>query len=102
LLVASDAPYPEPLHTARALHCGFGVGLVVAAERSEQSIARLHLALTKAAPSILLDPTLESLRTDAPAARALPLLQQLAGDTAGSVHLHYLDGCTLTVTVTNI
>lgn len=104
LLVASDAPYPEPLNTARPLRCSFGVGLIVAPERSERSIARLRLSLTNTAPDILPDAGLESLRTDAPAARALPLLQRLAGGAAmaGSVHLQYLDACALTVEVDNI
>jgi hypothetical protein len=104
LLVASDAPYPEPLNTARPIGCSFGVGLVVAAKRSERSIARLRLSLTNASPSILSDAALESLRTDVPAARALPLLQRLASGTAmaGSVHLQYLDACALTVEVENV
>ena len=102
LLVASDTPYPEPLNTARPLRCSFGVGLVVAAERSESSIARLSLSLTNATPSILPDAVLESLRTDAPAARALPLLQRLADGTAGIVHLQHLDACTLTVTLDKV
>ena len=104
LLVASDAPYPEPLNSARPLRCGFGVGLVVAAERSARSIARLRLSLTNASPSILADAALESLRTDAPAARALPLLQRLVGGTAmvGSIHLQYIDAGALTVALENI
>ena len=104
LLVASDAPYPEPLNTARPVGCSFGVGLVVAAERSDRSIARLRLSLTNASPSILSDAALERLRTDVPAARALPLLQRLASGTAlaGSVHLHYLDACALTVELENV
>jgi hypothetical protein len=99
LLVASDAPYPEPLNTARPIGCSFGVGMVVAAQRSERSIARLRLSLTNASRSILSDAALEGLHTDVPAARALPLLQRLASGTAmaGSVHLHYLDACALTV-----
>jgi hypothetical protein len=104
LLVASDAPYPEPLNTARPIGCSFGVGLVVAAERSERSIARLRLSLTNANPSILSGVALESLRIDVPAARALPLLQRLAlgRAMAGSVHLHYLDACALTVELDDV
>lgn len=102
LMVASDAPYPEPLNTARPLRGSLGVGLVVAPERSEHAIARLRLSLTHTAPSILMDAVLESLRTDIPAARALPLLQQLATGAANHVHLQYLDGCALTVALENI
>ena len=104
LLVASDMPYPEPLNSVRPLRCSFGVALVVSAERSDRSIARLRLSLTKASPTVLPDAALESLRTDAPAARALPLLQRLAGGTAlaGSVHLQYLDACTLTIELEDV
>jgi hypothetical protein len=104
LLVASDAPYPEPLNTARPVRCSFGAALVVAAERSEHSIARLRLSLTNASPSILSDAALEGLRTDVPAARSLPLLQRLAGGTAmaGSVHLHYLNASALTIELENL
>jgi len=104
LLVASDAPYPEPLNAVRPMRFALGVGLVVTAQRSDRSMARLQLSLTREAPSTLAHAALESLRTDAPAARALPLLVQLAGRpaTAGTVHLPYLDGCTLSVALENV
>jgi hypothetical protein len=99
LMVASDAPYPEPLNAVRPMKFGFGVGLVVNAHRSEKSLARLSLSLTQETPSTLPYADLERSRLDSPAARALPLLQRLASltSTAAIVHLDYLAGCTLTV-----
>jgi hypothetical protein len=104
LLVASDAPYPEPLNTARPMDAGFGVGLVINAIQSEQSIAKLSLSLTKETPCTLGDAALERARLDSPAARALPLLLQLANKSsiASVVHLEYLDGCTLTLQLESI
>lgn len=99
LLVASDAPYPEPLNSVRPMAFAFGVGLVVNALRNEKSMARLSLSLTREMPSTLPHAALERARLDSPAARALPLLQHLAGGStgAGLVHLDYLTACTLTV-----
>jgi len=104
LLAASDVPYPEPLNAVRPMRFGFGVGLVVAAERSARARARLRLSLTRETPTILRNPELESLRLDTPAARALPLLLHLAGNpaTAGTLHLQYLEGCTLTVVLESV
>ena len=80
LLVASDSPYPEPLHTARPLPDHFGTALLLTPEPSSQSLAQLVVTLD-ASPSELStcdDPSLESLRHAVPAARALPLLAALA------------------------
>lgn len=81
LLVASDTPYPEPLHAARPLPDHFGMALVLSASASARSIASLSLEL---APGVALatpcaDVSLETLRRAIPAACGLPLLQALAG-----------------------
>lgn len=99
LLICADAPYPEPLHSVRPLGHAFGVALVLAAGPGPQTLARLELALSTAAPNRLADAALEALRRGNPAARALPLLQALATRTAGTVQLQYLDGCTLAATL---
>lgn len=98
LLVCSDAPYPQPLHAVRPLAHGFGVALVLASAPGPRSLARLSLALSGSSPTTL-PPVLETLRTNNPAGRALPLLQVLATPSPGTVQLHYLDGCTLAVTL---
>ncbi len=80
LLVASDSPYPEPLHTLRPLPDHFGAALVLAPEPNAQTIAELTITLESSAAdsSHCDDPTLETLRRTIPAARVLPLLAALA------------------------
>ena len=80
LLVASDTPYPEPLHAARPLPDNFGIALVLSATRSERSLASLSIELVpgQATPTACGDMSLEALRCAIPAACGLPLLQALA------------------------
>jgi len=95
VLVAYDAPYPEPLNGARPIPDAFGVAFVLEAARG-------------AGPSIAVDFTgepaqaaahagLEELRRTIPAARALPLLELLAREASGHATLAYLDGLSLRV-----
>ena len=88
LLVASDSPYPEPLHATRPLPDHFGLALLLAPAATEHSLAELtiRLSLPSTAPgqidgatvSICDDASLEALRCAIPAAAALPLLVALA------------------------
>lgn len=78
LLVAYDLRPPEPLLAKRPLQCSAGVALILTAERSERSLAQLDIAPTSGAETAMADAALEVLRLGNPAARALPLLQQLA------------------------
>lgn len=89
LLVASDTPYPEPLNAKRPLSDNFGLAFVLSPEPSASTLATLSLALVPSAPASPCDaPSLETLRNDTPAGRALPLLQALARQSIG---------CTLTI-----
>ena len=94
LLVASDTPYPEPLNTARPLPDNFGIALVLAATRSERSLASLSIELVpgKSTPTLCDDASLEALRSAIPAACGLPLLQALArgGEQVQTLVLTYL------------
>jgi hypothetical protein len=77
LLVASDTPYPQPLHGVRPLPDSFGVGLVLAPD--DGTGLRLALELLPASrPTACTEPALEALRHAIPAAQALPLLAALA------------------------
>jgi len=77
LLVASDTPYPQPLHGVRPLPDSFGVGLVLAPD--DGTGVRLALELLPASrPTACTEPALEALRRAIPAAQALPLLAALA------------------------
>ena len=91
LLVAYDTEYPQPLHAKRPIPDAFGVALVLAAERSPASLARLEADLTTDEHVTLTDPLLEALRRAIPAARCLPLLAALAARIPSETVLEYLD-----------
>jgi Beta-ketoacyl synthase, N-terminal domain len=91
LLVAYDTEYPQPLHAVRPIPDAFGIALVLVPEQSPNSLARLRATLTPADFDRLSDPALEALRNTIPAARGLPLLQQLSSRETGHVVLEYLD-----------
>lgn len=103
LLVAYDTDYPEPLRSVRPLPDTFGVGLVLAPQRSERSLAQWTLqpaaCLTGAAAGRLDDDALEQVRKSIPAARCLPLLRSVALQNSGEVVLDYLEGLQLAVQV---
>jgi len=83
LLIAYDTDYPEPLRSKRPVPDAMGVGLVLAPERTQRSLASIAVTLTDDAAELLADPELESLRNSIPAARALTLLRALAIASAG-------------------
>lgn len=94
LLVASDTPYPEPLHTVRHLPDTLGVALVLAPVPTgetpdDEPGTTLRVALCPAdqAPpeTPCREAALEALRQQIPAARALPLLEALARGVAATV-----------------
>ncbi|MEP7296149.1 MAG: beta-ketoacyl synthase chain length factor [Burkholderiales bacterium] len=80
LLVASDSPYPEPLHATRPLPDHFGAALVLTPAPTATTLAELTISLDAAMEdaSTCDDPALEALRQVIPAACALPLLAALA------------------------
>ncbi len=106
LLVASDTPYPEPLHAARPLPDNFGVALVLSAARSARSLASLSIELAPgaSAPTACNDASLEALRLAIPAACSLPLLQALARgeERLQTLALTYLPTLTLKVQVQRV
>jgi hypothetical protein len=90
LLIAYDAPYPEPLLAKRPVRDAFGVALLLA-PAGATALARLELSLADGAPDALADAGLEDLRRGNPTARSLPLLRLLARGEAGAAVLEYLD-----------
>ncbi|MDB5764327.1 MAG: hypothetical protein JWQ21_3322 [Herminiimonas sp.] len=100
LLIACDTTYPEPLHKTRPIPDEFGVGLVLAPQRSARSLARISIALTSDRADRLADTALELLRSAIPAARSLPLLRALAFREAAAMVIDYLDSSRLAVEVT--
>jgi Beta-ketoacyl synthase, N-terminal domain len=99
LLIAYDAPYPEPLLAKRPVYDSFGVALLLSPQAGTGAIAHLGLTLVDDAPATLADARLESLRRAIPAARSLPVLQLLARGEPGTAVLEYLDGPNLAVEI---
>jgi hypothetical protein len=99
VLIAYDAPYPQPLHATRSIPDGFATALVLASPSGSASGASIMIETGAEEPSRLADASLESLRRAIPAARSLPLLALIASGKAGRVVLEYLDGLSLAVTV---
>jgi hypothetical protein len=101
LLVAHDAPFPEPLHSVRPISALFGAALVLAPARSARSLVRLVVTIdpTLHTLSRLPDAGLDGLRTGNPAARCLPLLAALARREAAELFLPYVHSQALRVDV---
>jgi hypothetical protein len=80
LLVASDSPYPEPLHSTRPLPDHFGLAMMLSPVATDRSLAAMTLALTGADQPLSRcdDASLDALRRAIPAACGLPLLAALA------------------------
>jgi Beta-ketoacyl synthase, N-terminal domain len=105
LLVASDSPYPEPLHATRPLPDHLGLALVLTPTETPQSWASLTINIsTEATPHITpcASDSLDMLRRSIPAAAGLPLLAALAPSataTTRSVVMDYLPHCALHIDV---
>lgn len=100
-LIAYDQPYPAPLADVRPIIANFGVALVLAPERTVQSVAALDVRFSSTAEDVtrMADEQLDVLRRGAPAARALPLLDSLAQAVQGHVVLEYGETARLHVDV---
>lgn len=100
-LIVCDTDYPDPLRATRPIPDAFGVALILTANKTANTIARLNAGLItnlNAAPADKLDnPELETLRASSPPARSLPLLNKLAHKQTGRVVLEYLDSAHLAV-----
>lgn len=91
VLVAYDAPYPEPLQTCRPVADAFALALVLSPHETGKALARMTLTLGPATATRMSDAALESMRLSIPSARALPLLEAIARQHEGTVVLDYLD-----------
>jgi hypothetical protein len=99
LLIAYDAPYPEPLHTWRPIPDAFGVALLLSPGAGAATTALIEAHLSDEPATPLQASALERLRCRIPSARSLPLLVHLARREAGTVVLDYLAGLRLAVKV---
>jgi hypothetical protein len=96
VLVAYDAPYPEPLNAVRPIADSFAMAMVLGAPRDGPVIS---LCTVREPPTPVSQASLERIRTGIPAARGLPILERLARADAGRVVIEYLDGLALAVDV---
>ena len=101
LLVAYDAPDPEPLGSVRRVIQPFGSALLFTRHRTGRTIAEVEVTMDAQPKEIsrMSDAALEHLRTGNPSARALPLLAALAGAQAQRVTLERDAGQTLSLSV---
>jgi hypothetical protein len=100
LLVAYEAPYPEPLHAKRPHPSAFGLALALMPQRGPQSLARIRIDLVEGVADTLSNAELEALRRQIPCARGLPLAQLLASSGGSArVLLEYLAPLVLAVEI---
>jgi len=106
LLVASDSPYPEPLHGKRPLPDHFGVALLLAPTAGPRTLAACTLDLLSghAVATPCSSQALDALRQAVPAAECLPLLQAItrgpgSGADENVVTIEYLTGCAIRLEV---
>jgi Beta-ketoacyl synthase, N-terminal domain len=102
LLVAYDAPYPEPINGVRHIGAGFGIAMLLSPIQSERSLSTLDISLGSNAVPITksTQPELENFRNSVPAARALPLLASIAKRESATVITAYLGDNSLRTLVT--
>ena len=96
LLCVYDAPFPEPLATARPIAAAFAAGFVLVPEPTERALMRIEIGYRAAAPDPAteapLQGALRALWRGNPAARALRLLEHIARGEAGVASAGLLDG----------
>jgi len=104
-LIAYDVQYPAPLSAVRPIGAPFAVALVLSPVATAKSFASIALELktgTQAWPALgsqALDPALEMLRRNTPAARSLPLLAAFARQAETHISLPYLGDMTLALSI---
>ena len=99
LLLAYDTPFPEPLHSLRPISHALSIAMLLNPFKTSAAQASLTLELSPSAATTMSDSGLEQLRIGVPVARSLPLMRLLAGKTAGSVVIEYLDSLNLAIGV---
>ncbi len=97
MLIASDIPFPGPLHAIRPVEESFAAALLLSPAPPAGSFMRWEITLEPHGTATALPDGLpESLRSN-PAARCLPLLAVWATRTAQTVVLEYSDDTDLVV-----
>jgi hypothetical protein len=99
LLIAYDVPPPAPLMPFRPLLAPFATAMLLSVADAPGVQMCLNITIGGDAESTLADVILEKLRGGNPAARALPLLRQLALQAEGTICLSYLSSQRLKIEV---
>lgn len=99
LLIAYDAPYPEPLYAVRPVPESFAAAFVLAAIDAPAPGVPISVEISHEPADVLDIAPLEAMRRSVPAARALPLLVVLARGVPQRAVVDYLDGLTLAIEV---
>jgi hypothetical protein len=104
-LIAYDVQYPAPLNALRPIGAAFAVAFVLSPVATAKTFAVIDMALQagiRVSPksgSPALDPALEMLRRNTPAARSLVLLEALARQKASRLVMNYLEDMTLALSI---
>ncbi len=101
-LIAYDVPYLAPISQLRPITSAFATALLLAPDKTANSMACLDIVRTDSRESVSLssmDPGLVELSRGVPAARALPLLFAFALATAMTVDMEELPGHRLLIQV---
>lgn len=101
VLIAYDAPYPQPLHTARPISSTFGIALVLTVSKTNLSLAELEISIRRRSNTCtpVANAGLEAIRLGTPAARSLPLLAALANRSSGEICFDYIADNQLDVSI---
>lgn len=101
VLIAYDAPYPQPLHAARPISAIFGVALVLSGSKTNRSMAEIGISINRKNKSStpIANAELEAIRAGTPAARSLPLLAALSNRISGEIYFDYIAGNQIDVAV---
>ena len=86
LLVAFDLPFPQPLHQVRAVSQVFACAFLLVADSAPAGLGLWEISIENGTAPIALPEIFDGLGSN-PAARALPLLQNLARQQDGTVRL---------------
>ena len=97
MLVVYDVPAPPPLQASRPVAIPAGMGLLLTAAPSANTVAFISMQMVECKATHCSDVTLEALRLSNPAARALPLLHALAKHESCTVNIEMDQPCCLQI-----
>ncbi|MCC2643326.1 MAG: uncharacterized protein K0S45_3739 [Nitrospira sp.] len=98
MLIASDLPFPSPLHTIRPVEQSFAAALLMTSTAGRAPLVRWQIGLDARSPATPFPAGLPGSLRSNPAARCLPLLATLAENRMDRITLDYSDSSSLMVT----